>query len=629
MEKINFPKLGRFLYILLLLTNYALAKVEINQPAIYRLKETYTTYHDTSGNLKYEDVKKLPFNSNLKGGFFKGSVWGKTSICNHLSKPVYFLYKDLIDSIEIYSDQFAAPAEHKFSGHNKLADHFWVLIELPVQGCSDLYVRFTSGDVFNFHTYILDRDSFNKLELNYLLFYGFFYSVVLLVLLLTLIFFIKTRDSLYFWFGLLVVFQDILGASLLNGFLFRFAMPSDYFLEYDVGNFFAPVMNIALVVFAHKFVGNRHKILTWISGAFIAVQVLVVMPIIINFFFPFHSQNIFTSQVVNTSILVSCLWVLIVAGFNLKNPNSWFFIYASGPKVVGSFIKTLLLQGDISDSVTLLNFDMNFIIYNIGVLGSLIEALVITSTLVLSYFKNIEEKSKELQIAGDRLKKAEFEAELVSTYQQVAHDIRSPLTALRVVSMNKSKMPPELSDVLTNAIDRIKEIASDLNKKGNAELLKQNLNKQTFIKLVEDLLAEKRIEYKNKGSIHIEENFLNHDEDFSLPVDTTSIKRALSNLINNAAEATNFKGLISVSIEKEKSSLVLSIKDNGKGMSPDILENLGVKGFSHGKNQSDSSGSGLGYNYAMTVVNRHNGSIEVTSKPDNGTEIKIKLPITL
>lgn len=604
--------------------------VEIQQKGIYELKDTYSTFHDTNGKLNYNDVKSMSFNGNLKGGFFNGSVWAKTEVCNNQKSPIYFLYRDLIDSIEIYSDQLKEPIQHKFSGQNKLADHFWVLLALPIKGCTELYIRYTSGDVFNFNTFIIDQDNFAKMELNYILFYAFFYSVVLLILFLSLIFFFKTKNTLYFWFALLVVFQDILGASLLNGFLFRFAMPSDYFLEYDVGNFFAPVMNIALVVFAHKFVNNKYKVLTKISGAFVALQIIVVTPIIINFFYPAHSQNITTSEIVNTSILFSCLWVLIVALANYKNPNSWFFILASGPKVLGSFVKTLLLQGDISGNMSLAGLDMGYLIYNIGVLGSLFEAVVITTTLVLSYFKNIEEKSQALNLASEKLKSSELEAELVNTYKQVAHDIRSPLNALRVITASKDKLPPDLANILSLAIDRIKEIASDLNKKSTAKTTNpESIFAVDFIKLMKDLLTEKNAEFSSHSKLEFKlSSDLNKDnENIELQLDCSAIKRALSNLLNNAAEASEPNDCINLNIEISNDLLKIIIQDSGKGMSQDILERLGTKGFSFGKKQLEAAGTGLGYHYSLNVVKQHGGTISTQSTSNVGTKVTILLPI--
>ncbi len=103
--------------------------------------------------------------------------------------------------------------------------------------------------------------------------------------------------------------------------------------------------------------------------------------------------------------------------------------------------------------------------------------------------------------------------------------------------------------------------------------------------------------------------------------DSIHMQRALVNLISNAIEASAKHDVVAVSSEAVDDSISVRIKDNGKGMDKEALENIFIPFYT-----SKSSGTGIGTAIAKKVIEGHKGRIRVNSRPGLGTEILIKLP---
>lgn len=126
-------------------------------------------------------------------------------------------------------------------------------------------------------------------------------------------------------------------------------------------------------------------------------------------------------------------------------------------------------------------------------------------------------------------------------------------------------------------------------------------------------LNEKQIEYGSQNDVKI--YFSNLVSGTALvKLQESEVARMLSNLINNSVDAMN--GIdnpkIKIEIACIDSKITLSIVDNGKGMSPEILSKIGQRGITFGK-KIDSSGSGLGLFHAKTFLESNNGKLEITT----------------
>lgn len=103
--------------------------------------------------------------------------------------------------------------------------------------------------------------------------------------------------------------------------------------------------------------------------------------------------------------------------------------------------------------------------------------------------------------------------------------------------------------------------------------------------------------------------------------DSTQLARALGNLLQNAAEANAKKITVSAQLDK-KHTAVITIRDNGEGMTPDLLEKVWTPFYT----LKGSGHTGLGLPAALHVISQLQGSIEISSQPGKGTSVEIYLP---
>ncbi|MEK6627420.1 MAG: HAMP domain-containing sensor histidine kinase [Bdellovibrionota bacterium] len=237
---------------------------------------------------------------------------------------------------------------------------------------------------------------------------------------------------------------------------------------------------------------------------------------------------------------------------------------------------------------------------------------------------------------------------LISVARQVAHDIRSPLSALTMLLDTFNSVPEEKRLIIRGAIQRINDIANDLLQKSKEkgaesqiiipshqkitsnEIEPEYIAQKTQIELIPSvvdlIISEKRIQYRDKMNIEIISDFSNSYGDFAA-INANELKRVLSNLINNSVEAfSDQNGKVMVSIQSDKTTVSVIVRDNGKGIPAAILANLGEKGVTHGKETLATAGSGLGIYHAKQCIESFSGQFEIISKVGIGTTITMTLP---
>ncbi len=108
-----------------------------------------------------------------------------------------------------------------------------------------------------------------------------------------------------------------------------------------------------------------------------------------------------------------------------------------------------------------------------------------------------------------------------------------------------------------------------------------------------------------------------------LEIDRTQIKEVLINLLMNAHNAVGPKGTICISTILEDGSVILSVTDNGGGMTEDFIQDKLFKPFKTTKPQ----GLGIGLFHSKKIIEAHGGAIDVQSKKGKGTTFQIRLPV--
>jgi signal transduction histidine kinase len=246
------------------------------------------------------------------------------------------------------------------------------------------------------------------------------------------------------------------------------------------------------------------------------------------------------------------------------------------------------------------------------------------SDLYKKFFNIIESRVKLEQ----KLNEGQKMIMLGNLSSQVAHDIRSPLAALNMVTSDLDILPEASRIMIRGAINRIQDIANNLLESNQNQLVPIN-KKDIYLlsPIVDSLVSEKRTQLRSKMGIDILCEF---DGPYGLfaNIEQAHFKRLLSNLINNSAEAlVGMSGLITVSLRKlDNGDAQIIIRDNGKGIPNEILSQLGVKGASFGKESSKDSGYGLGLAHAKNSIQKWGGTFTISSHVGKGTDIIMTLP---
>lgn len=233
---------------------------------------------------------------------------------------------------------------------------------------------------------------------------------------------------------------------------------------------------------------------------------------------------------------------------------------------------------------------------------------------------------KEISLARQR--------ELFS--KQVAHDIRSPLTALNMLLNNLNDLPENQKILLRNSANRINDIANILLKKtDDSSIFKSEsiegggaakMQTEFLPALVDGIISEKRLEYIDKTGVTIKADFSESYGAF-VRINSSDFARLISNITNNAIEALpNKGGSFIISISKIKGAVKLIAEDTGKGIPKHILAKIGEAGFSFGKEHLQS-GSGLGVYHAKKTIEDFGGTFKIDSQVGVGTSILITLPL--
>ena len=117
-------------------------------------------------------------------------------------------------------------------------------------------------------------------------------------------------------------------------------------------------------------------------------------------------------------------------------------------------------------------------------------------------------------------------------------------------------------------------------------------------------------------------------EPVSLLADSSRLHQVLTNLLNNAAKFTKPGGSICLTAETSADAVVIRVRDNGKGIGPDLLPRI-FDPFQQGDDPGDSGreGLGLGLSLVKSLVELHGGSVAAYSQgSDLGSEFVVRLP---
>ncbi|MBC7553248.1 MAG: PAS domain S-box protein [Taibaiella sp.] len=226
-------------------------------------------------------------------------------------------------------------------------------------------------------------------------------------------------------------------------------------------------------------------------------------------------------------------------------------------------------------------------------------------------------KIEKANLQGEKLAAA---GRLVRT---IAHEVRNPLNN---ITLSIEQMQHDAKDdsmaLYMNIIQRNSKRINDL----ISELLytsrpaENTLEKQALQTILDDVISIclDRLTLK-----HIQLYVNYPDNMIAILADREKLKLALLNILINAIEAMEENvGLLSIILHENETHAVLTIKDNGCGISEENISRLFEPYFTQKRN-----GVGLGLTFTLNILQAHKANIEVNSKPGQGTTFTISFPL--
>ena len=258
--------------------------------------------------------------------------------------------------------------------------------------------------------------------------------------------------------------------------------------------------------------------------------------------------------------------------------------------------------------------------------------LIILTLIFVRYFSITRSQVHELE----RTRQAALEANKAKSefLANMSHDIRTPMnaivgmTAIATAHIDDRKQVQNCLKKITLSSKHLLGLINDVLDMSKIESGKLTLTAEqiSLKEVVEGIVNIMQPQVRTKGQtfdIHVE-NILTEN----VWCDGVRLNQVLLNLLSNATKYTPEGGSIQLSLSEEKSPkgenyvrIHIKVKDNGIGMSPDFLKKI-YESYSRadGVRVSKTQGTGLGMAITKYIVDAMEGTIDIQSEPDKGTE---------
>lgn len=241
--------------------------------------------------------------------------------------------------------------------------------------------------------------------------------------------------------------------------------------------------------------------------------------------------------------------------------------------------------------------------------------------LVEAYNKMVD----KLEESAVKLAQNEREQAWREMAKQVAHEVKNPLTPMRLTVQsfqrrfdeNDPNIKQKLDDYTKTLLQQIDIMSSVANAFSNFASMPAQQNEQ--INIVE--IIQLGLEIFNENYIHFEST----KKEIFMLMDRTQLIRIITNLVKNATQAItneNQNPSIIIAVSEENSIVKIEVKDNGIGISDENKPQVFEPKFT-----TKNSGMGLGLGIIKKIIENYNGTITFESQQNSGTTFTVLLPI--
>jgi len=231
----------------------------------------------------------------------------------------------------------------------------------------------------------------------------------------------------------------------------------------------------------------------------------------------------------------------------------------------------------------------------------------------------------KLEESASMLAQSEREQAWREMAKQVAHEIKNPLTPMRLtVQSFQRKFDPndpdlkqklnDYSKTMIQQIDTMSSVASAFSNFASMPAQQnENLNVVDVVELALDIFNEDYIVFES------------NKEEIISKIDRTQLIRIITNLVKNATQSIpedQEEKHVLVSVNEEEDNVIISVKDNGIGINPENIDYIFEPKFT-----TKTSGMGLGLGIIKNIIENYKGTITFETEPGKGSTFIVSLPI--
>lgn len=231
------------------------------------------------------------------------------------------------------------------------------------------------------------------------------------------------------------------------------------------------------------------------------------------------------------------------------------------------------------------------------------------------------------QMAQQLAKQEETRQKFIS---DISHEFQTPLTAIQGFAniLKEEDLPKEqrqkYADIILFHSKRLSTLSKNMLQLTLLEREEVDLEFTTF-SIVEQLTRVISTQENQAILKDIEIEFEKPRKNIMVYGDEQRLEQVWINIISNAIKYTDKGGLITIRIKKTSRDVEVSIEDTGRGMSKEVISHIFERFYREEKARS-VEGNGLGLSIVKSIIDLHNGKIDVISQVDVGSTFIIKLP---
>ncbi|ACA54792.1 HAMP domain-containing histidine kinase [Clostridium botulinum] len=254
-------------------------------------------------------------------------------------------------------------------------------------------------------------------------------------------------------------------------------------------------------------------------------------------------------------------------------------------------------------------------------------SISIKNNVLLQENKKLYKKLEKNKV--EHRQRAEF-------YANISHDLKTPIniiySAIQVMNMaldnKKIDTIEKYIGVIKQNCYRLLRLVNNIVNTNKIEsgCCKIKLNNNNIVSLVEDIVTSVSTYVENNDMDII---FDTDTEEKIIACDKDMIERVVLNLISNSVKyKQSGKGSIQVTVQDREDRVIVSVKDNGIGIPKNIQKNVFNRFVQSNRKEYDltTCSSGIGLALVKSIIDMHEGNIQINSKENKGTEIIFELP---